>query len=119
MYWKDLKVWKESHELVIRIYKETAAIPDSEKYAMTSQIKRAAQSVPANIVEGHSRHSSKEFIHFLYQARGSLEELRYFLLLANDLRYISQAIYNSLEEDALAINKMLNSLISSIKRKIQ
>jgi four helix bundle protein len=119
LYWKDLDVWKKSHELVLNIYQETAKFPDTEKYAITNQIKRAAQSVPANIVEGHSRHSSKEFIHFLYQARGSLEELRYFILLSNDLKYLSQNAYGKLEKDALVINKMLNSLITSIKRKIK
>lgn len=85
MYWKDLEVWKKAHELVLKIYRIIVTFPDAEKYALSDQLKRAAYSVPANIVEGHSRKSSKEFIQFLYQARVSLEELRYFLLLSREL----------------------------------
>jgi len=118
MYWKDLKVWKKAHELVMRVYKIISVFPESEKYALSNQLKRAAYSVPANIVEGHSRKSSKEFIQFLYHARGSLEELRYFLLLSKDLNYVTPEIYGELELESLTINKMLNSLISSVKNKL-
>ena len=118
MYWKELDVWKKSHELVLRIYQLIARFPDSEKYALSNQLKRAACSVPANIVEGHSRKTSKEFIQFLYHARGSLEELRYFLFLSKDLNYITQDTYNELESNSQTISKMLNSLISSIKQKL-
>jgi four helix bundle protein len=119
MYWKDLKVWKKAHELVLKIYQVIAKFPDTEKYALSDQLKRAAYSVPANIVEGHSRKSSKEFKQFLYQARGSLEELRYFLFLSRDLRYIEQKTYKELEEESLIVSKMLNKFISSVKRKIE
>ena len=118
MYWKDLKVWKKAHELVMRVYKIISKLPESEKYALSDQLKRAAYSVSANIVEGHSRKSSKEFIQFLYYARGSLEELRYFLLLSKDLNYMTPETYGELELESLAINKMLNSLISSVKNKL-
>ena len=76
MYWKDLDVWEKAHELVLSIYRIIAKFPDTEKYALSDQLKRAAYSIPANIVEGHSRKTSKEFMQFLYHARGSLEELR-------------------------------------------
>ena len=118
MYWKDLEVWKKAHETVLKVYRMVATFPDAEKYAISNQMKRAAYSVPANIVEGHARKSSKEFIQYLYQARASLEELRYFLLLAKDLDYLSPANYHELEEDSLTISKMLNGLISSVKQKI-
>ena len=118
MYWKDLEVLKKSHKLVLQIYGVIVKFPVSEKYALSDQLKRAAYSVPANIVEGHSRHTSKEFIKFLYQARGSLEELRYFFILAKDLNYITQAIYDDLEGKSTIISKMLNSLIGSMKRKL-
>jgi four helix bundle protein len=88
MHWRDLEVWKRAHELVLSIYQIIARFPDSEKYALSDQLKRAAYSVPANIVEGHSRKTSKEFLQFLYQARGSLEELRYFIFLSKDVNYI-------------------------------
>lgn len=118
MYWKELKVWEKAHELVLKIYQAIAKFPDSEKYALSDQLKRAVYSVPANIVEGHSRKSSKEFKQFLYQARGSLEELRYFLLLSRDLNYLTQETYNELEEESLVVSKMLNKFISSVKHKI-
>ena len=118
MYWKDLNVWKKSHELVLKVYKMISLFPDSEKYALSNQVKRAACSVPANIVEGHARKSSKEFIQFLYHARGSLEELRYYFLLSKDLCYLSHESYNELEAESLAVNKMLNGLIGSVKSKL-
>jgi len=117
MYWKDLDVWKRAHELVLRIYKIIAKFPDSEKYALSDQLKRAAYSVPANIVEGHSRKTSKEFMQFLYQARGSLEELRYFIFLSKDINYISDDTYTALEAEAVNVSKMLNGLINSIKQR--
>ncbi|MEA3280672.1 MAG: four helix bundle protein, partial [Thermodesulfobacteriota bacterium] len=73
MHWKDLKVWRKAHELVIRVYRVSARFPKAEMYGITSQIRRAAASVAANIVEGQSRNSTKEYIQFLYNARGSLE----------------------------------------------
>ncbi|MBI5741093.1 MAG: four helix bundle protein [Nitrospirae bacterium] len=118
MYWKKLKVWEKAHELVLSIYQVVAKFPVKERYALSDQLKRAAYSVPANIVEGHARKTPKEFMQFLYQSRGSLEEVRYFLLLSKDLLYLDADVYNELELESVAINKMLNSLINSIKRRI-
>jgi len=73
--------------MVLDIYQIVAHFPHEEKYSLCDQIKRAAVSVPANIVEGHSRNSTKEFIRFCYISRGSLEELRYYLQLTHDLNY--------------------------------
>jgi four helix bundle protein len=88
MHWKELEVWKKAHNLVLEIYKLTAEFPKSEAYALVDQIRRAAYSVPANIVEGQSRNTTKEYLSFLYNARGSIEETRHFLLLSRDLKYI-------------------------------
>jgi four helix bundle protein len=79
---KDLDVWKKSHELVLKIYEVSKSFPKNETYALTDQIRRASTSVPANIVEGQSINTTKEYLQFLYNARGSLEEVRYFLLLS-------------------------------------
>ncbi len=74
MYWRDLKVWKKAHGLVLEIYKLTTQFPKDEKYGLIDQLRRAAYSVPANIVEGQSRNTTKEYLSFLYNARGSVEE---------------------------------------------
>ena len=113
--WKDLDVWEESHIFAIEIYKILAPFPKSEEYNLISQIKRAASSVPANIVEGHSRETNREFTRFLYIARGSLEEVRYFLLLAKDLNFLSNEGYMDIESRAEKVSKMLNGLIKFMK----
>ena len=82
--WKDLVVWQKAHEMVLEIYRLIRSFPKTETYALVDQIKRATYSVPANIVEGHSKNTKKEFLRYLYISRGSLEELRYFFLLSRD-----------------------------------
>ena len=115
--WKELKVWQKAHALVLEIYKLTARFPNDERFRLKDQLCRAATSVPANIVEGHSRQTTKEYVHFLYNARGSLEETRYHLLLAKDLGLLDSATYVRLAEDYEMVSKMLNGLIQSLKQK--
>jgi len=115
MHWKELKVWEKTHELVIKIYKETAQFPKDEIYGLTSQLRRSSSSVPANIVEGQSRNTTKEYLQFLHNSRGSLEETRYHLLLSKELGYLSEEKYQSLENQYEEASKMLNSLIKSLK----
>lgn len=117
MHWRDLEVWKKSHELVLKVYEATKTYPKSETYALKDQIRRASSSVPANIVEGQSRNTTKEYLQFLYNARGSLEEVRYFLLLSKDLGYIDKDISESLGRDSETLSKMLNGLIKSLSSK--
>jgi four helix bundle protein len=113
--WQNLLVWQQSHALVLSIYKLSATFPEHEHYAVCDQLKRAAYSVPSNIVEGHSKQSRKEFKRYLYIARGSLEELRYFLLLSKDLAYLSEALYNKTEEHIRSVSYLLNRLINSLE----
>ncbi len=84
---------------------------------MRDQICRCASSVPANIVEGHARYGNREYIQFLYIARGSTEETRYHLLLARDLGYIKNDQYEELDRAYTGVSKMLNALISSLRKK--
>ena len=118
MQWKDLDVWKKSHELTLRVYDATKVFPKNEAYSLTDQLRRASSSVPANIVEGQSRNTTKEYLQFLYTSRGSLEEVRYFLLLSKDLGYLEQEAYQSLEGDGEVLSKMLNGLIKSLVSKL-
>ena len=116
MNWRDLLVWKKAHILTIQIYKITKEFPREERYGLASQIQRAAYSVPLNIVEGHSRKSAKEFLQFLNIARGSLEELRYLLILSCEIDYISCLDRDRLEDLAGEISIMLDALIKSLQK---
>jgi len=111
---KDLIVWEKSHQLTLEIYKTSLKFPSDEKYGLISQMRRAAYSVPANIVEGHSRKSKKEFIQFLNIAKGSLEELKYFIILSNDLKYIDNQNRIFLEEKAEEVSMILYSFTKSL-----
>ncbi|MFZ5652533.1 MAG: four helix bundle protein [Bacillota bacterium] len=84
---EDLIVWKKAHQFVLNIYKYTSTFPGSELYGLTSQLRRAAVSVPANIAEGFKKKGKADKIRFFNIAQGSLEESRYYLILANDLGY--------------------------------
>ena len=113
---KDLIVWQKSHEMTLKIYKITLTFPIEEKFGIVSQMRRAAYSVSANIVEGHSRNSKKEFLHFLNIAKGSLEELKYFIILSKDLGYLKKEIATELEEKTDEISKILYSFTKSLKK---
>ena len=82
---RDLVVWQKAHEFVLAVYRFTASFPDREKFGLSHQMRRAAVSVPANIAEGFGKRSQPEKTRFLNIAEGSLEECRYYLILAHDL----------------------------------
>jgi four helix bundle protein len=109
-----LIVWQKSHELVLTIYKITKDFPRDEQFGLTSQLRRAAVSVPSNIVEGKARGSNNEYRRFLLIARGSLEEVKYQLLLAKDLKYIDENTYSGIIFLTDEIGKMLNGLIKKV-----
>ena len=113
--YEDLAVWQLSHELVLEIYAITKQFPSEEKYRLTDQLCRAVLSIPLNICEGTGRNTKKDFIHFLYIARGSLQETRYILTLAKDLNLINDDGYCHLVGKCNTVGKMLNSLIASVK----
>ena len=111
---KDLEVWKKAISFVTDIYKVTAAFPVSEQYGLTSQIRRAAISIPSNIAEGFSRSSSKELIQFLQIARSSAAELDTQLIIAKNIRYVRRDSI-ILESQLTEIRKMLSALITKIR----
>ena len=114
--YNNYTVWAKSHELVLYIYKEIAPeFPASEKYGLTSQLKRAAYSVPFNIVEGSGRNSEKDFVHFLDISLGSVLELEYCNILARDLNYIQEELYNKLSMKINDVKAMLIKLIKTIR----
>lgn len=113
--YKNLKVWEISHELTLEIYKITQNFPKEETYGLVSQMRRAAYSIPANIVEGKSRESQKEFMRFLIIARASSDELSYFILLAKDLEYIDDKNYLDFSDKCSHIGSMINNLLKKIR----
>lgn len=113
---KDLTLWKKAHELVLGIYKLTNRLPDSERFGIISQIQRSSVSVPANIVEAYGRISPKEKLRFLYIAKGSLEETRYFLILIEDLNFSKT---EELQDLLSEVSKILNTYIKKLKASLE
>ena len=111
---KKLDIWKNSHALSLEIYAMTSRFPDSEKFGLTNQLRRAAASVSANIAEGCGRGSKADFLRFLYNAFGSLKECESFLLLANDLSYISEGAFIKISSEVDMLGRMLNGFIAYI-----
>ena len=114
---RDLIVWQKSIDFVESIYLLVKCLPKEETYALSDQLRRAVISVPSNIAEGFGRESTKEYIRFLYIALGSASEVETQIIIGNRIGYfnnIEQYIYNINE-----IKKMLNGLISSLKRKVK
>jgi four helix bundle protein len=117
--YRKYEVWSLGHELVLFIYKELVPIfPTTEQYDLTRQMKRAAYSIPFNIVEGCGRNSDKDFCHFLDTSLGSTHELEYCLLLAKDLNFITENIHNTVRERVNEIKAKLINLIKSIRGNI-
>ena len=113
--YRDLIAWRKSMDLVTEIYRVTQAFPRDEVYGLTSQLRRAAVSVPSNIAEGQARAFRKEFHHFLSHARGSLAEIETQLMIAQNLGYISPLQARVLLDSTAELGKVLNGLIASIK----
>jgi four helix bundle protein len=114
--YKKYEVWEKSHELVLFVYKEVApSFPKSEQFDLLRQMKRAAYSIPFNIVEGCGRNTDKDFVHFLDTSLGSAHELEYCFLLAKDLGFIRNEVYAVLYERINAIKAKTINLIKSIR----
>ena len=114
---RQLKVWEKSHALVMVVYATTQRFPKEEIYGLTSQIRRAAVSIPANIAEGCGKEGDIEFRRYLLIAMGSASELEYLLMLAHDLKYLEDTNYQSLHESVIEIRRMLNSFIVNLKSR--
>ena len=115
--YKDLKVWQRSYQLCLDIYRTTKGFPIEERYGLTSQIRRAALSVPSNIAEGYGRKTTPDYIRSLYIAYGSNCELETQLLLSGDLGYVKVEEFNKLQADIGEVERMLKALIKSLENK--
>jgi four helix bundle protein len=112
---RNLEVWKMSHELTLAVYRATKAFPDDERFGLTSQLRRAAVSIPANVAEGCGRGSDADFGRFVQNAMGSSSEIEYEFLLAKDLNYLSAPLYTNLNDDVTRIKRMLASLLRKLR----
>ena len=110
-----LGIWQRSHQLSLDVYKMSKSFPKDELFGLTSQIRRAASSIPTNIAEGCGRASNKDYAHFLQIAIGSASEVEYELLLAHDLEYINDEAFNKLTSETIAIRKMIIKYQSELK----
>jgi four helix bundle protein len=112
---RKIEAWQLADDLAVAVYEATKAFPKEEVYGITSQIRRAVTSVAANIVEGASRESAKDYAHFLQIARGSLAETQYFLHLARRLGYLDQERAVELEQAARRVFGCLHGLIQAVR----
>lgn len=115
---ESLDVWKNAIDFVLSIYKETEALPKDERFGLTSQMRRAAVSIPANIAEGAARKSTKEFANFLSIAQGSASEVETELLIAHRLGYIAEGPYLRLRGEIDKISRMITGLHRHVKNKV-
>jgi four helix bundle protein len=115
--YRELLVWQKAKALAVQVYRSTEQFPRNETYGLTSQLRRAAVSVPSNIAEGQGRLTSGEFSHFLGQARGSLLELDTQLEIALDLAYLNPNQQELLAQEIYQVLGLLNRLIESLRRK--
>jgi len=108
---RELKVWRKGHELTLDVYRVTREFPKEETYGLTSQIRRAAASVGANIAEGSGKNSRSDFARYLQIAIGSASELEYHLLLVKDLCYVDAERHADLESKVIEVKRMLTGFV--------
>src|SRR5436305_31385 len=113
--YRDLVVWQRAMDLAESVHRETRMWPKEELYGLTSQVRRSAASVPANIAEGQGRTGKKEFLHFLSVAHGSLRETETHLMLALRLDYCAEAIFTPIMNQAAEVGRLLNGLMRRLR----
>jgi four helix bundle protein len=112
---RDLQVWEKAHSLTLASYKVTNEFPKQEMYGMSSQIRRCADSIPANIAEGCGKRGNGEFQRYLNIAAGSASELEYHFLLAHDLKFVNEADYRDLNDRVVEVKRMLAALARKVE----
>ncbi len=115
--YRDLIVWQRAMDLVEKIYELTRRFPKEELYGLSSQVRKAAVSVPSNIAEGHGRHTTREFLHFLSIASGSLREIETDVLIARRLGYVDQRNESETLSLAAEVSRLGSALVRSLRKK--
>jgi four helix bundle protein len=114
--YRQLQVWQRAHQLTLDVYQATRALPKEELFGLTSQLRRASSSIPANIAEGCGRNSDAELARYLGIALGSTNELDYHLLLARDLAYLPSPAYEHLAAETQGVAKILTAFINRLRQ---
>ncbi len=117
--YRDLEVWKISHKLTLVLYEASRKFPKEEMFGLTSQLRRAAISIGANLAEGCGRRTTPEFARFLRIAMGSASELDYHLLLCRDFDFVSREFYERSSRELVRVRKMLFALLASVEAQMQ
>ena len=116
--YRKILAWQKADDLTVAMYEMTKGFPKDEVYALTSQLRRAAYSVPSNIVEGSARETQPDYLHFLHIARGSLAETGYFIHLAHRLGYLSDASQDQLAKQTDEVARVLAGLIKAVRSEV-
>ena len=116
---RDLKVWCKAYSLSLDLYRRSRDFPKEERYGLTSQLRRAAISIGANLAEGCGRRTNAEMARFIRIAMGSASELDHHLLLCKDLGFLQYQEYESVIRDLNEVRKMLGGLLESVERELQ
>ena len=112
---RQIKVWAKAHSLTLEVYRATARFPREELYGLTSQLRRACASIPANIAEGFGRGGNVELARFLQIGMGSAYEVEYHALLARDLGFVSTEVHHRLENQIVEVKRMLAALLIKVR----
>lgn len=116
--YRDLQVWNKAHRLTLELYRMSRTFPREEMYGVTSQLRRAASSIGANLAEGCGRRTSAELARFVRIAMGSASELDYHLLLCHDLGFIKTEIFRRAEKDLIEVRKMMSSFLNRVEEQM-
>jgi four helix bundle protein len=115
---RDLIVWQKAHQLVIAIYTITKLFPKEEIFSLTNQVRRAAISIAANICEGYKKRTIPNQLNYINIAEGSLEEVKYYIILSKDLQYIDESAYEQLTNSADEVGRLINGYEKAISRRL-
>jgi len=115
---KDLVLWQKAMDLAALVYETSSGLPRSELFGLVSQLRRAGASIPSNIAEGSARRSTKEFLHFLHVARGSMAELETQVLLARRIGYLPESRATQLERSVDDVGRILSAVITGLRRRL-
>ena len=116
---RDLIVWQKAHQFVLAIYNVTKQFPKEEIFALTSQVRRAAVSIAANVSEGHKKKTVPNQLNYLNISEGSLEEVKYYLILSKDLNYIQETEYLALFNSAEEVGRLINGYEKFISKRLK